>query len=388
MANWPGDPQQLVAFWDLADTSPIARALGPTQLNGTYRGLYNQLGAGGVQFDGASAWVEIPPNVALDCAAEFMLLAVVKRGALGTNQTIMSKGAGGFQLRLDALGKPQLVKSGGAAIATGGAIDTGTHVITAAFDGLNGYLWVDGVYNGVGSAPAPVNTSWPLAIGRDTTAAGAGAEYFGGVILDVAVFQKYLPGAGAAVIPLVAGGLQAMPTIPDLLTTWRDPADLAASVYLEVPIACYPAKGTVTSLAAISTITQDPLPISNYRALARFPIAPAANGATTAFRATAQSSVGATSVDLVLHPEWALARLAPNISLGDHVANLGDSWAMLPNPAAWPDDGALFYRAATGPNPTDYAPGSSWRPSAAAVQAQLPAVGAFLAAQVQLVRRT
>jgi hypothetical protein len=110
------------------------------------------------------------------------------------------------------------------------------------------------------------------------------------------------------------------------------------------------------------------------------------NGATLTVTVEATSGHGVqATASRTYRVAYLIARLARNVALGSSVANLAVRYQEPSRDTV--DDVAVFLRAANGPNLNDYAPGSTWTSSAATVTAQLPAQGAHLAVQLQVVRR-
>jgi hypothetical protein len=384
------DLQGTVSWWDLAETAGLrAWAWGPVQNHGSYVGGPTLGGAAGVALNGSSQYISVPDHASLDLGNVWTLWCHMKRGPLGATGTLMSKGYGGYSLQVDLTGHLQVMVAGQAQVLRDPAvIDTSPHFVLATKQGGSVELWVDGVLrtSTTTATDGTGDTSWPLKLGADTASDGTTRDYFQGTLYGAAVFNAFrLGGGGPVILPELNAGQYL--AIPSLMAAYRDPADATS---LACPIGLYclpgraPAPAGVSWSAAVAGSPAGSVTLDG-----------AGHGAFSLPMPTGGSAVGtltlaagATTWALPVTAGYALARLAPNMALGDGVANLADSWAMVPNPASLPDDGAVFYRAATGPNPTDYAPGSAWQPSAAAVQAGLPAVGAYIAAQVQLVRRS
>ena len=396
------DSQDTRSWWALDETSGLrAWAWGPVQNHGQYVGSPTLGGvAGGVTMNGTSQHVTVPDHASLDLTGNWALWCQVKRGATGAIRSLVSKGAGAYQLRLDATGTPQLAIAGGAVLVTSsrGALDTGVHTVMGANDGGLFSLWVDGQTAGSASPVATIAANaLPLTLGADTTAGGAVQQRFNGTMYAAAVMGALTPGtAGPVILPqLIAGQFLDVPLIR---AAYRDPADSStALVTAPIPVLVLPGRTPIFGLVQWSYAGGGPgatgnlsMDANGMAQVGSLQVAPGQNGtpvqlSITAFDAGSQPQ---TSWALPVTADVALARLAPNVTLGDNVAGLADSWAMTPAPDAIADGGAVFYRAMTGPAPTDYAPGSAWSSTAAGVQAQLPARGAYLAAQAQLVRRT
>jgi hypothetical protein len=365
--------------------------------HGQYVGSPTLGGSAGVTFNGTSQYVTVPAHASLDLGDQWVLWCYIKRGATGANRTLMSKGAGGYQLRLDATGKPQVVRSGGTVLLTAPtALDTNAHTVAVRKDGVFVGLYVDGgQVASSGSAPdTTTNTTWPLRLGADTNSSGTAVEFFNGTMMAAAVFPAPLPGQvwGPVILPQLSG-LNLL-DVPLIRTAYRDPADsTTALVTAPIPVLVLPALGQVSGLTQYTLVASGNL-TPDSAGQASIPgqnMAPGQNGANVPLAITSYDagSQPLTAYQATVQVDVALARLVPNITLGDNVASLADSWAMNPAPAAGvADGGGLFYRAMTGPGPTDFAPGSAWSSTAAGVQAQLPARGAYLAAQAQIVRRT
>jgi hypothetical protein len=392
------DQQRNVSWWDLAETSGLrAWAWGPVANHGQYVGSPTLGGTAGVTMNGTSQYVNVPAHASLDLGDSWVLWCYIKRGATGANRTLMGKGAGGYQLRLDSAGRPQAVRSGGTVLLTApSALDTNAHTVAARKDGVQVVLYVDG--NAVattGTAPdTTTNTTWPLRLGADTNSSGTAVEFFNGTMLAAALFPAPLPGQvwGPVILPQLSGPANLV-DVPAIRTAYRDPADsTTALVTAALPVLVLPGLSQVFGVTQYTWVASGNLTpdSAGQAAIPAQNVAPGSNGTAVplvivSYDAGSQPITRYESTAMV---DVALARLVPNITLGDNVAFLSDTVAMLPSANGVADGGDVFYRAMTGPGPTDYAPGSTWQATAAGVQAQLPARGAYLAAQAQIVRRT
>jgi hypothetical protein len=395
------DPLGTVSWWELDEASASAPAIafGPVANHGSYSagGLTFGGRAGGLGFNGTSGVVTVPDAGSLDFANSWAVWCVVKRGATGAVRTLISKGDKTYCLQLDATGKPQLRDNGVILCTASSALDTNTHTILAGRNGTTASIYVDGVQVATTAAAANVTTAnaLPLRLGADTTAAGAVQAYFNGTLFAAAVMNSDAitsPSVGPVVLPAlgVAVPTGQLPqygiTVPALLSTYRDPADTTnVTGSLEVLFGhgrtAMSGAGSWSSTAANGTggatgsITVD----ASGHGTFTLSIANALNGRSFDLSITG----GTTTWSVAAIAQWAIARMA-NVALGTNVTGLAVAPALMPAPAN--HVGAVLIRAATGPANSSYAPGSSWTLNPATVQSQLPAVAAYLAAQVQLVR--
>jgi hypothetical protein len=389
-----------VSWWDLAEPSgAFARAWGPVPNHGQYVGNPSRV-AGGVALNGSSQYVSVKDDPSLDLTGDWTVWCQVQRGATGAIRTLMSKGgASAWQLRLDATGKPQLVVAGQVILTAANPLDANVRTVSASY-GAGGYtLWSDGLGVQVAHAARVAANALPLTLGCDTAANGlTRSQYYNGTIRAAAVLNQANFGGASGPIILVALPAGQFLDVPVFTLAYRDPADQATALAVAgVPIQVLTGRsflqggwtvqwswaGGAWNAIALDANGAGTIPVPA--------IAPPWNGVRQQLMVRVIDTGGqpASSWESTALVDVGLARLVPNLTLGANVANLGASWAVLPDPAnALPDGGAVFFRAMVGPGPTDYAPGSAWRSSAAAVQADLPAQGAYLAAQVQLVRRT
>jgi Concanavalin A-like lectin/glucanases superfamily len=402
--------QNATSWWRLNETAG-ADALDMRGVNnGTYNGGVVQGGAAGATFDGATGYVSIPDSATLDNAVadSWWIAARVTRGALGANRTIMSKGNGGWNLRLDATGKPQLVKSNVAVLVQApAAIDANPHVIAASKTSGSNLLklFVDGVLVASATPAAgamPVATNLPLTIGCDAFSAGGRQEFWNGVISGVGFSQ--LPLVGPIVEPCgsaIGGGpgVVFLP-MPAFLTAFRDPAAVNTTtvpVVLEIVVlhGATPQVGNcavqlqATGGGGSGTVYLNvSLPVVNGIASTGFNVQ--YRDADVNLTGTISANNGGaviTTWNANLRASFAIARVAPNVELGDGVSGLAVSSAMAT--LAKPIDAAsIWYRAMTGPAATDYAPGSAWTTDLATAAGFLPATGAHIGVQFQLVRAT
>jgi hypothetical protein len=391
------DPQGIVSWWELdeASASLPAIAFGPSPNHGAYSGGLTFGGrAGGLGFNGTTGVVTVPDDGSLDTASgqPWAVWAQVKRGATGAVRTIISKGDKAPCLQLDATGKPQIRDNGVILCTAASAIDTNTHTILAGRSGTTATIYVDGVQVATTAAAASTTTpnALPLRIGADTSAGGTAQAFFNGTIFAAAFFNADTitsSSVGPIVLPALGRGLpsgQYGIGIPALLTTYRDPADttnLSGSIEVLVGHGRSALAGPYgwnsnTSIpgGASGSFTPD----ASGHATIAIPFLNSWNGKTFDLSITA----GSTTWLVGAIPQWALARLA-NVALGDNVSGLGATTALMPFPAN--HVAGLLLRAANGPANSSYAPGSAWSTNPASI-GTLPAKGAYLAAQLQVVR--
>lgn len=164
-----------------------------------------------ILLDGSTEYFTTPDSATLDLLATFTIEAWVKRSATGTIDTIVSKGANGYQLRINASDKLELLKENVASLAVSTpTIDTNWHHVAATkTSGAAPVLYIDGVAVALDSSATTdtADTALVLSIGRRTT---LGDEYFIGTLDEVALYPTALSAArilahyNAAIAP-VAG---------------------------------------------------------------------------------------------------------------------------------------------------------------------------------------
>jgi hypothetical protein len=391
------DPQGTVSWWELdeASASLPAIAFGPSPNHGAYSpaGLTFGGRAGGLGFNGTTGVVTVPDDGSLDIAGAWAVWCQITRGATGAVRALVSKGDKSFCLQLDATGKPQIRDNGVILCTAASAIDTSKHTIFAGRNGTTATIYVDGAQVATTAAAANATTpnALPLRLGADTSAGGTVQAYFNGTIWATAVMGGDAitsTSVGPIVLPALGRGATAIAQygvgIPALLTTYRDPADTSnVTGTIEVLVghgrsALAGPYGWSSNTAGTSPASGSFTPDASGHATVSLPITNANNGRNFDLSLTA----GATTWGNAAIAQWALARLA-NVALGDNVSGLGASTALVPFPAN--HVAGLLLRAANGPANSAYAPGSAWNTNPASI-GTLPAKGAYLAAQLQVVR--
>jgi hypothetical protein len=398
------DPQGVVTWWALDEPNAAAgaRGWGPSRNDGAYSGGLTFNGRSGLVFNGTSGVVTIADDPSLDTASSWAVWCSIKRGATGAIRTLVSKGGTAYRLQLSATGAPQLVDNG-AVILTGAALDANQHAILAYKQGANAALYVDGVSvaSTAAASTTVANNALPLRLGADTAAGGAAQAFFNGTLYGAAVMNT-TPAVGPMVLPALGpwGGTgAAVPFLPmpGLLTTYRDPADASAlTASYDVLFGhgrqtLLGSSGTWGSNDLVAGGTSGTIAIgADNHGVASVPIPALRLGQSTNGQSfdlqtgTAGGGSTSTNVQFNASAQWALARFLQNIALGDAVTGLAIPAPAMATPAN--HAAAVLVRAATSPSQPDYAPGSGWTSSAAAAQAQLPAIAAYLAVQLQLVR--
>jgi len=390
------DDSGCVSLWQFED--PAATAVDLMARNaGSYQGGYTKT-ADGVTLNGTTGYVTVPDSASLDGMGDSFAIIVQANlaSAISVIRSLVSKGATGFDFRITATNSLSLAISGGSIIATGSVLSTGRHVLSAVKGGtVSSALLVDGVYSAGGSGSAVANTNLPLTIGCNSVSAGSRNQFLDQTVELVAVCNK--PNRG----PLVAVPWASdWPAQPSALTTWIDPqygGTLNPAQNMSVPFVAMHGGGKLVSLSAVvddqsgspvyfsGALTTD----AQGRGTLNFTIPSATSTARITITATSDGVNGNTSTvwqATGVSGMLALKRFEPNIALGDGVSGLGAVSALVATTP--PDDVGLFYRACTGPGLSDYAAGSSWTTNLSTAQSQLPARGAYLAVQAQIVRRS
>jgi hypothetical protein len=350
----------------------------------------------GVSLNGSTGYGAGPVSFWANRSTACAYVRVVAPGSSGGRRCVFSTGYAGLALTFTATGalewgNPQ---NAGQRVTTT-AIAAGVHDVYVDASGSSLGVWVDGASRASAAIGFPnPTTGQPFQLGRNLNSGGAGVDYFAGQILDLATCGNHSDGflypGPVILLALPAGGFL---RVPDVLAGYVDPAGsstLTASVDYAFRL------GSNTNLSNPRITTSGLLGGAQSFTVAAgegsqaFPIARGDNNRaiTVGARILGTGSDPWEVYVAGVTAQWALARFAPNLELGDAVSGLSDAFAVVPLKV--PDAAAVFYRAATGPGATAYAPGSSWRSSAAAVQAEglLPATGAYLAVQAQQNRRT
>lgn len=187
-------------YWRLGESegTTAADASGKSH-PGTYKntptlGVAGAIGGNtGVKFDGASKeFVEVADHADLDLGDTFTLEAWVKREKGGVNQTIISKGSGAYQIRIEEEeNKFQLLRQGTAILSYGAVIpeDGKWHHVVATKSGSTRKMYVDGVQGATGGTNSTcANTATALRIAVTTEA----SEQTTGGIDEVAVYATAL----------------------------------------------------------------------------------------------------------------------------------------------------------------------------------------------------
>ena len=145
-----------------------------------------------VRFDGSTGYVGVPAAPGLDLGDSFSLELWLKRQSVSaTQQTLVSKGTNGYQLRLSTTGALELVKQGGSTIlaSTSTVSDTNWHHVVAVKDGSTAKLYLDGVdVSGTVTNQTLANTAANLGI----AALSGGGQNFNGTLDEVALYPSAL----------------------------------------------------------------------------------------------------------------------------------------------------------------------------------------------------
>jgi hypothetical protein len=392
-------PTNVVSWWSLDDPNAAAgsRGWGAFRNDGTYSGGLTFNGRAGLVFNGSSGMVTIADAPALDLTGSWGVWCSLKRGATGAVRTILSKGGSAYRLQLSSTGVVQMVANGVTILAAPSALDANQHAIAAYVAGANAAIYVDGVSVATSSTVATpaVANALPLRLGADTAAGGAAQAWFNGTLYGVALLAG-APNVGPMVLPALgpassAVGDTAFLAIPALLTAYRDPADgsnLTATVdvlFGHGRQTLLGSTGTWGSADLVAGGTSGSFAIgADNHGTASLPFAPTWNGHSFDLQLSAPGAGStSTTVELPASPAYGLARFLANLPLGDAVTALtvAPTLAVPANHSA-----VVFLRAATTPDQPAYAAGSTWTANPATAQAQLPAVAAYLAVQLQLVR--
>jgi hypothetical protein len=146
----------------------------------------------------AAGYIDIP-GAYLNPTGPLTLSAWVKVGpATGGSQTILSKGSPAYLMSLDGSGLPHFAdgaQPAGDVVGPNRVDDGQWHQWIGAYDGINSeYLYIDGqLVASANSATAPIVANGnDLLIGADP---GASAQFFSGVIDEVAIFTNLLTSA-------------------------------------------------------------------------------------------------------------------------------------------------------------------------------------------------
>ncbi|HLL67510.1 MAG TPA: LamG domain-containing protein, partial [Micromonosporaceae bacterium] len=173
--------------------------------HGVYRATGVTLGVPGalvgsrntaVALNGSAGHGFIPANAALTVNSTFSVEAWVKRGTLGTTQTIMYKGPNGLWWRFDADNKLGLYTGSGQLIFKSNAILTDTtafhhYVFTYTnVPSISVALYVDGVSvaGTAGAHTPPTDSGQAMYIGSK-----AALDYFNGTLDEVALYNTVMP---------------------------------------------------------------------------------------------------------------------------------------------------------------------------------------------------
>lgn len=148
----------------------------------------------------SSEYAERADETALDLGDTVTMEAWVKRASTGVLQTIMSKGAGAYNLRFSATNNLEFVKSTVAALvaSTTTVTDTDWHHVAGTKTGATVKLYIDGVdRTGVVTNSTLADNSRSFKVGADDNGAVA-QEFFNGSIYGAALYSTALSGARVA----------------------------------------------------------------------------------------------------------------------------------------------------------------------------------------------
>jgi hypothetical protein len=196
-----------VGYWRLGESSGPTAVDETASNDGTYTGgpVLGQSGAiaddpdTAVLFDGTDDCVVVDDDPALDVGDTFTLEAWIKRGSIGGEQAILSKGPGSFLFWFVDTGTLRLTRQDVAHVvdSTAAITDTDTwHHVAATKDGSTVLLYIDGVdVTGSVTDSTMVDTAHPLNIARRSNTENI---EFPGLIDEVAVYDSALSGARIA----------------------------------------------------------------------------------------------------------------------------------------------------------------------------------------------
>jgi hypothetical protein len=197
-----------VSYWRLAESGGTNAADNQAANNaGTYQNSptlgvtpgISDIGDTAVTFNGTTQDVQVNDANSLDLGDTFTMEAWIKRTAtLGTNQGIISKGSGGYYMRMGTGNNLELAKSqiGSIVASTTTITDTNWHHVVATKTGATCKLYIDGVdVTGAITNLTCVDTALHLRIGADGTAGDSAVEFFSGSIDEPAVYNTVLSAA-------------------------------------------------------------------------------------------------------------------------------------------------------------------------------------------------
>lgn len=194
-----------VAYWRLGDavgTLPVDSVSGASNVTAVV-GTAPTLGVAGAltgdadkaaTFGGAGSWT-VPSSATLNRGDVVTVEAWVYPGVPGAARGIVSRGVGGYYLRLDDTNRLNFLRSGVADIvhSVDPVPEGGWHHVAATKNGATVRLYVDGVdVTGTVSNSTLVNPTSALAIGSDNVGTG---DRFNGSLDEVAIYPTALAAA-------------------------------------------------------------------------------------------------------------------------------------------------------------------------------------------------
>lgn len=187
-------------WWRLEETSGTSAADSSGANTGTYvnsptlgvAGLISEAATYAVTLNGSNQRVTVPDHASLDLTDTFTLECWIRRGStLGTNQVLIDKDTGAYQIRFNTSNQLEMWRSNVAVIvaSTVTITDTAAHHLMATKTGATVKLYIDGVdRTGAVTNSTCVNNGSQLAIGSTSS----GAQYFHGTLDEVAVYPTAL----------------------------------------------------------------------------------------------------------------------------------------------------------------------------------------------------
>ena len=144
--------------------------------------------------NGTSSYISVADHASLDLGDTWTMEAWINRGATGANRAIVSKGTGGYYLRVLAGGNLNILKSQTTDMCTSNAIiPTGWHHVAATKSGSSVHLYCDGaeMANGGYNPATTTDNTYPLTIGAEYNGSTYG-EFDNASLDEVAVYNTEL----------------------------------------------------------------------------------------------------------------------------------------------------------------------------------------------------
>lgn len=161
-----------------------------------------------VQLGGAANWSV--PDLGLDLADIFTMMAIIKKGANGSTLAIVAKGTGAYYMGFGANDRLELAKDSVALIvqSTTTITDTGIHHVAITKTGATSKLYIDAVdVTGTVTDATCVDNAIALLVGQ------GGGAFWTGHLDEVAIFPTALSQAQVQTIYDAAQVVGSPPTI-------------------------------------------------------------------------------------------------------------------------------------------------------------------------------